>query len=435
MQFKKWLTLIEAKFDPSVTKPQKVRQSDTHLHYDYDLDLDNQGNVISPYYLSPTVDSYLTINPKTKTVDLQTLSPQSTKFRRIILAIKSKYPDIEDWIVQRNSVFQNAKSSKPRTVGYWLRKPEIRLFNKMPKYFYHGTSTNLWYEGIKQKGLVPRNITGSSGSYGSESISSLSYDDLVYLSTDPDASTRLAAGEAADKHGGKPLIIRIDTTGLDPSKLYPDEDSRKNTAQASVDVMSTLAYKGKIPASNLEPFLLKYRMKWEKFHDVPVEEHPVTQMLKKGSRPSSSTSEYYALKDAGLINRIKTYPDSLDSSERDIVNNTEDITDAQVKKILSSATWVQNFKRILNYINNRNRELYNIETYQFTKEALENPIVKKLIDSGIASIREQWDGKTYLQINRDTDETTERNAISLAKMLGKNNFEKEISKIKELVKQ
>ena len=63
------------------------------------------------------------------------------------------WKDIEDWEVQV-SKFEPANKFS-RTVGYWLSRPEIRLANKMPKYLYHGTSTNLWYEGIKQKGLVP----------------------------------------------------------------------------------------------------------------------------------------------------------------------------------------------------------------------------------------------------------------------------------------
>ena len=406
MNFKQWLLFSEAKFDPNIIKPYK---NGTFVDR-FDLDLDDQGNVIPHNHSNEK--SYITIDPKKKSITsgsgYQRLSPQSTKFHRIIKALKSKYQDIEDWEVQVRRFEPANKFS--RTVGYWLSRPEIRLANKMPKYLYHGTSTNLWYEGIKQKGLVPRNITGSSGSFGAQNISALSYDNLVYLSTDPDASTRSAAKQASENHGGKQLIIRIDTKGLDPNKLQPDEDSGATTAQASIDVMSTLAYEGKIPSNNLEPFLFKTNKNWEKFYDIPVEEHPVTKDLKTGRTPDHGTPNYYALKDAGLIDKF-----------RKILIDPKNITDTQVKNIIKNATWTQNVIMILSDLGKGNGILNSrpLEGIKLSKESLENPIVKMLVKH--TTLRE--------------DEDKEEFAISLAKELGKKNFKEEVPRTIQEIKQ
>ena len=416
MEFKKWLQ-NEARFNPSkVTKltvfgPQQA----------FNLAIDNEGNVVEPERLWKQ-KSYITIYPRHRSgrIDLKNISPQSTEFRRIVKAIKSKYPDIENWNVEGNSHMQSA-NSRSRTVGYWLSRPEIRLANKMPKYFYHGTSTNIWYEGIKQKGLIPRNITGSSGSFGSGNIAFLSYDDHVYLATDPDAATRTAAKQAARQHGGKPLIIRIETTGLDPDKLEPDEDTDATTAQTSVDISSTLAYKGRIPANNIEPFLLgkkqeknSYQYDWEKFQDVPIEEHPLTQRLKQGEAPDTGDQNYYAIKDAGLFDIVK----NTSGFVKKVVKNPENITDAQVKNILKNATWTTNARIILKDIEVPHKSIMDKLTgFSLTKESLENPMIKMVVDSGIIESHE-INGIIYLSKGKYDED----NAIKLAKMLGKKSF-------------
>jgi hypothetical protein len=438
VNFKTWLK-NEAKFDPAITNLKVSNWANKpQLSHSFSLILDKQGNVI-PYDYSVN-KPHLTIHPKSKSMDLQKLSPQSTEFRRIVNALKVKYPDIQDWTV--NHFFMaghmQAAGERSRTVGYWLSRPEIRLSNKMPHYLYHGTSTNVWYDGIKQKGLVPRSFTGSTGSYGSQNISSLSQGDLVYLSTDPDAATREAAKQAARKHGGKPLILRIDTTGLDINKLEPDEDTKAVTPQASVDISSTLAYKGKIASSNIEPFLLGTQKQkgnrlyddWEKFYDVPVQEHPMTTKLKKGEAPYSSDPEYYALKDAGLIDRIKKYSDSGHSFEYDVVKNPEEITDPQIKSILKNSGWTQNVKMILNDLQNGYRGvLHQLHNKIIPKELLKDKTIKMLLDSGILTAAD-YEGSALLSLH---GWNAEKYAISLAKILGKTSFQKVALEIKKYI--
>lgn len=418
INFKNWLQ-NEAKFDPKITSHK------TGIA----LTLDAEGNVI-PYDYSMN-KSHMVIHPNAKNIDLQKLSPQSTEFRRIIKAIESKYSDIENWTVNHYFMagHMQAAGQRARTVGYWLSRPEMRLSNKMPKYFYHGTSTNLWYEGIKQKGLVPRSFTGSTGSYGSQNISALSQGDLVYLSADPDAATREAAKQAAKKHGGKPLILRIDTNGLDINKLKPDEDTKAVTPQGSLDISSTLAYRGRIPAGNIEPFLLgtpkqkgnRLYDDWEKFYDVPIEEHPLTTKLKKGEAPYSNDPEYYAFKDAGLIDRIRKYSDSGHSYENDVVKNPENITDQQVKSILKNAGWTQNVKMILNDLSSGYRGiLYQLKDRMIPKELLKDKIIQMLLQSGLVNAAD-YKENVILSLN---DWNAEKYAISLAKILGKTSFQK-----------
>ena len=424
MDFKNWL---EALFDPNITKLKKFTSGDYKgLLHQYALSIDDNGNVINHDFNSKK--PYVEIKPNKKEIDLQGLSPQSTQFHRIINAIKSKYPDIENWKVNHYfmAAHMSSASNRYRTVGFWLSKPEIRLANKMPQFFYHGTSTNLWYEGIKQRGLLPKKLTGSAGSYGSQNIQALSHDDLVYLATDPDAATREAAKQAAKKHGGLPLIIRINTTGLDPNKLAPDEDTNQQSAQASIDIASTLAYQGKIPPTNLEPFLIGEKKEtknsitydWVKFHDVPVQEHPLTQRLKNNQVPYSNEPEYFALLDAGIIQTTKK-DNSAFPSYHDVVVNPQNINDQQIKQIIKNSGWTQNVKLILKDMEKGySGFLYQIKDKIIPKNLTQNKLVKMIIDSQLVSIRDYQD-KYLLSLN---DYKPTLSAIQLAKMLGNTNF-------------
>lgn len=440
MDFKSWI-FNEATFDPSKIKRQVFKQNNkTWLSNHFNLKLDSEDNVVEVDFDKDEDEPYMTISPGAKNVSLQKMSPQSSDFHKIIEALKSKYNDIESWNVDHFFMAGHMQASglRKRTVGYWLSRPEINLAERMPKYLYHGTSSNLWYEGIKNKGLMPRGATGSTGSYGSQNISALSQENLVYLSTDPDFATREAADQSARKHGGMPLILRIRVKGLDPKRFLPDEDTRAYTAQRSIDISSTLAYNGEIPPDYIEPFLLGTRqtkngrifINWEKFRDIEEAENPLTTELKQGKVPSSSDSRYYALKDAGLIKRKKVYSSSGHSNEYDVVVNPEEITNSQIKDILRNSGWTQNVKMILQDLSDGYRGgLYQIKDKPVSREILEHPIMKMLIDSDFVTL-DYHNNQAYLRLN---SWSPENNAIALAKMLGNKNFISFLRELKDLL--
>jgi len=316
-----------------------------------------------------------------------------------------------------------------RTVSYWLSRPDVRLSNKMPKFFYHGTATNLWYDQIKRKGLAPRNITGSSGSYGSQNLHALSYENLVYISTDPDAATREAASQSSRKHGGRPMIIRIDSTGLDPERLVPDEDTQAKTPQASVDISSTLAYRGIIPADRLEPFLIQKQDKWERFKDVPVEEHPITTKLKNGETWGlHSMPEYYALLDAGIIEETIGRAGSI----LKILDNN--ITNEKILSILKDSGWTQTVKMILSDIALQNTGTIQQLRTNFDKDITKESTIRMLLDSGIVRGPYDLTGNTcHFEIEYYFNTT--KNAIKLAKSIGKMGFKEFISKLEDAIRK
>lgn len=440
-RFKEWIQITEAIFDPKLTNPvvNKNQGSKPYLNRNFSLTLDNKGNVIEYDYQQEKPHLTLTAD---KRIQLQKLGPQSKEFRQIINALRSKYPDIDQYPVEHyfQAGHMQGANNRYRTVGYWLGRPEIRLSNKLPRYFYHGTSTNLWYEGIKERGLYPRRISGSSGSYGAQNISALSQDDLVYLSTDPDAATREAARQATRKYGGNPLIIRINTNGLDPNKLTPDEDTRANTAQGSVDVASTLGYKGRVPSENLEPFLIgktdpngnQFQVKWEKFKDVPISEHPITTKLKKGEIPYYNDPEFYALLDAGIIGEEKTF-DNNGFRQTQTVLLDKDITDEKIRSILKKSGWTQNVKAILNDIDNGYRgSIYQLKSLVIPKESLKENIIQLLLKSEIITVKDYEENKVYFDV---TNWNIQPHAIKLAKLMGKMSFNELSSQIKEFTEK
>lgn len=436
-KFKEWL-YAEAKLDPSATQPYKVDNGNTkRLRRSFALTLDDRGNVVSYDYTQNK--PHLEISPNSKSISLQKLSPQSAEFHKIVNALRSKYPDIDNWRTDHffmAGLMQGA-GTRSRTAGYWMKNPPVQLANKMPPYFFHGTSTNLWYDGIKQKGLMPRRLTGSSGTYGAQNISSLSQADLVYLSTDPDAAAREASGQAAAKHGGSPLILRISSNGLDASRLVPDEDTRTDSAQASINIGSILAYSGRIPPSSIEPFLLGTKKKknnrlytdWEKFTDVEVTEHPVTTSLRKGEVPWSSSPEYYALKDAGIIGVEETRDSNGHTDRRTVIKDTE-FDDQKIRSILKSSGWTNNARAILNDVGaGYSGTIYLLQTFTAPQELLEDQTIKMLIESGIITPRNH-ENNVHFEVR---GWNSEKYAIALAKLMGRMSFQELSSRIKEIV--
>lgn len=421
MLFKQWL-INELKFDPTSTHLKKWNDGHgrkPYLSHSYSLKVNQNGEIsdLSPEDWNNNIPHY-SINPNAKQIELQRLSPITPEFRKLIQALKSKYHDIETWevhIYSQAGHMQTGNKNFYRTVDYWMRQKPVNLNNKLPEYFYHGTCTNLWYESIKKNGLLPRNTSNSSGSYGSQNISSLSKGNLVYLSVHPDAATREAAKQASNKHGGKPLILRINAEGLMPEKLINDEDARRAiTAQDSIKAMSTAGYQGKIAPSIVTPFLLSINKQWTKFKDVPIEEHPLTIKLRNGEIPYYNDIEYYILKDAGIIKEIETHDKNGFTNRRTV--KTRDVADEEIKSLLKRSSWAQNVRFIVNDLNEPLGVIYSLRnknTQDLTPK--QEYIIQLLVDSKLL-----YREKSHFSVN---SWNAHDNAIEMAKSMGKMTFQ------------
>lgn len=448
LQFKQWL---EAIFDPMTTKRYVWNSGDRkYLGNSFNLKIDKNGRV-SPMEKEDWNNNipHFEIHPREKRILLQGMSPQAPDFRKFINAIRSKYHDVDDWQVEVMFAAmhqQTGRSNWYRNVGYWMKQNTVDLNNRLPEYFYHGTCTNLWYTDIKRKGLLPRGMSGSSGSYGAQNVDSLSQASLVYLSTHPDAAAREAARQAAKRHGGRPLILKVTTHGLFPNKFHPDEDAVRRrgnfTAQDSVRVASILGYEGKIGPSLLEPFLIGKESqtdrgllyaKWEKFKDVPLGEHPMTNKLRDGNFPYQGDPEWYALKDAGILGD-EEYDTNWGKQTRTVLKK-HDFTDEDIRGALK-ANWTQNVKAIVKELDNGYRSPFyyfhsDVAPKNLDKLSPEDEkTLKHLLDSGFVLLGKRNDGRSWWELRTYR---TEEYAIRLAKLLGKKDFRQFKADIEHLV--
>ncbi len=412
--------------------------------YGIQFHINDKGEIIPglPSFGMPQYD----IEPKYRSVSIQNGDPHSSEFKKVINYFKKFIPDIENW---KTSVVNLSHHKVPLTgysYPYRHRERSVSRFTKstyqdIPKYLYHGTSTELWHEGINKSGLVPRLQTtaGRFGSYGRSMA--LSLGDRVYLSNDPDAAARGAAEQAAEQHGGYPLILKIDTYGLFPEKFVHDEDidlSYKNyeknkekpmsPLKFSLKTMGTLGYSGKIPPSLIKPFSIakwqedkkgdKY-LKWLPWEDVGRTEHAVTKQLKKGDTYDLYRSpNFYALLDAGIVE--KEYRGDIKILE---------IDDEKIRKaIKDSVDWAQDAKKIADDFNDwgqKGVKGFSTSLDNISDEA--EPYIKMLTDSGLYDISGGW-----LQLKNYYNP---ENYIKLAKLMRKHDmhYEDLLSALKELV--
>lgn len=127
---------------------------------------------------------------------------------------------------------------------------------------YHGTSTAL-LPRIEAFGLRPREQTRVDPTYSGAGQDKPSQPGLVYFGTlDALGGPLFASAAAARKHGGQRVILIVDPSGLDRSKLEPDEDAAQGVSAyvrhgaepmaswpkwaQSLARMGTVAYRGKI---------------------------------------------------------------------------------------------------------------------------------------------------------------------------------------------
>jgi RNA:NAD 2'-phosphotransferase (TPT1/KptA family) len=401
MKFKQWL-LTEAIID----KEEFIKEINSTEHNFLYLQLSPDGKILMPDTVS---NNAITIEKKYKSMMADgSLQPLSKNFANIINTIKKIYPEILNYVVSSTGVagFRNP-SKKYRTVQYWLDQQRTEPKANLPKYFYHGTSTNLYNMFIKEQGLVPRQISGSSGSYGASSARALSRGMFNYLTIHPDYATREAATQAARNHGGLPLILKIDSSAIDPTRLFPDEDARAETWEESMHKIGTIAYKGIIQNSSIIPYEISKdinALKWLPYEETPTMDHPIYEKLIRTKEHRNKDSIFFALYDTEIIDRKGKL--------------LKPITSEEFNEIIKNAKWATNAWLIYESMNDgalghtRNSV---ISRSNFDKEAQQ--IILDLYNNGILDDYLEMKSE-YIYIYDDAIQAI----IKHAKHLGKNSW-------------
>lgn len=353
---------------------------------------------LEPLTLAGTmfVSSSIDVLPNDGQLRLNWLDPCSVLFEIAVNDLRPYYPDIDSWDLQVGSLAHpiHAKWHLPgkyyRTVGFWLRQPRCDLsLDQLPRFFYHGSCSELWYDNIKGEGLKPRNEEhmGSFGSYGASGA--LSYPDRVYLSVHPDMAARGAAFQAATAHGGWPTILQIDTKALDPAFLGEDEDIRVSDylpvynklnlpllhpALISMRYMGALSYRAAIPAQAIRPISRNTKIhqsekgSWVVWDQPPRMIHPVTHQIrneKTGFYFKKGEPVFLALYNAGVI---------------DVEGNVVDknISDQEVRKILKNSPWAITAVKLMKDINEWGRD--NIKSLDYYPTQVLESSLQQVID-------------------------------------------------------
>jgi GNAT superfamily N-acetyltransferase len=160
----------------------------------------------------------------------------SEGFKNALREIVTEYPEVEGYVVSFDG---------PDVPVSELLAMESRDFRDIV--FLHGTSSAV-VPRIMAEGLRPRGETGVDPAYGRASSAKPGLLDRVYLTTQL-GTAKSAARQAANTHGGEPVILEI--TGLDQSYALPDEDSRAKTAEESLARLGSIAYSRAIPTSKV----------------------------------------------------------------------------------------------------------------------------------------------------------------------------------------
>lgn len=414
MNFKQWL-LTEAFIDKEAFK-EKI-----DFNHQFSLIMDRNGEVkikIAVY------ENAMVFEPKYKSIQANgSLQPLSKNFANVINTIKKIYPEILNYVVSSTGVagFSNP-SLENRTVQYWLDQQRMDPKANLPEYFYHGTCTNLYNMFIKEQGLVPRQISGSSGSYGA-SVKALSRGMFNYLTIHPDYATREAALQAARNHGGLPLILKINSHAIDPTRLFPDEDARTETWEEvetweeSMQKIGTVAYKGIIQNSSIIPYEISKdnnRFKWSPYEETPIMDHPAYENLTITKEHRNKNSIFFALYEKEIIDKKG--------------NLLESITSEEFNKIIKNAKWATNawliYESMSDGMLDKTRNSI-ISRSNFDKEA--QKIILDLYNHGI--LNDFLEMKSSYHSGYDS---TIQATIKYAKHLGKNSWKEIEQKLKNV---
>lgn len=161
-----------------------------------------------------------------KNLSVEGATEWNNGFRSALKEIVEEYPQVLDF---------TASFDGPSVKVSDLVASEPDLGNLV---LLHGTSTAV-LTSILKEGLRPRGDTGAPPAYGARQKPSREH--LVYLTSQPQMA-RFAALAAAKVHGGEPVILEV--SDIDWSKAEPDEDSREDTAEASLARLGSIGYRG-----------------------------------------------------------------------------------------------------------------------------------------------------------------------------------------------
>jgi hypothetical protein len=158
-------------------------------------------------------------------------------FRRALRQIVVEFPEVRELRVRFDG--------PPMPVDDLVQERTDASLGQME--WLHGTSDAL-LPSIEKAGLRPRRDTRTAPSFGGEARPS--FDHLVYLTTQRNMA-RLAARDAAARHGGSPVVLRV-APPLSEHLMEPDEDSGASSALESLRRIGSIAYAGRVPAEQVE---------------------------------------------------------------------------------------------------------------------------------------------------------------------------------------
>jgi hypothetical protein len=228
---------------------------------------DDQGNwqytqqCLGARKLGWTWVAHLSMSPQNswRTLDVDSATEYHAGFLKALNEMVETYPVLMDFVVQFDGPYMDVSSLVSERPGLDLSAPDLSTI-----VFIHGTSTAV-YPDIARRGLLPRSMTGRGPTHGARVHAVEGSLDLVYLTTQQNTA-HFAARDAAALHGGMPLVLQV--TGLDPSKLLPDEDSGTATAAASIARIGSVAHRGPIPPESIRPWKVLTDDGWMHYRDA-----------------------------------------------------------------------------------------------------------------------------------------------------------------------
>jgi hypothetical protein len=187
---------------------------------------------------------YMMFSKSKQTLDIEGYSLLSPELRGVLQKLVKQYPPARKWSVRSDGPAQ--------PIDRLLRSRSPR--HGMPKHLYHGTSTEL-LPRIMKEGLKPRTTTSIKPTY--QGGAKEGRPERVYLAAFTSLqATHFAAREAARKHGGDPVVLRVKTRGLRFASFKADEDSKVDDYDwvRSLYSIGTVAYEGSVPPKALSVY-------------------------------------------------------------------------------------------------------------------------------------------------------------------------------------
>lgn len=172
-------------------------------------------------------------------------SPYHSYMKRAVSTLAKQFPSTVSYKIDFDGW-------SPGTVAEYLKDKSLHQSKEvLPKFLYHGTSYHRW-ESIQKEGLKPRSQTEVSPAYGAAMEHALPADpNQVYLSATFGNAVRFASRDASGSDKSKPVVLRIDSSGLNYRKLRPDVDSQSGSWEKSFQWIGTVGYEGSIAPQHI----------------------------------------------------------------------------------------------------------------------------------------------------------------------------------------